>query len=311
MRSFRHKKVEGDGRNAPTGPADEDEPQEWEAAIPVPSSANDDTPAPPDWYPDLIDPGMVRYWGGAAWTEQTRPFPPPSSARVGDALGAPPDEAVTPSAEPLPGLGAIQPDSAHPSVGETPVSDGYEEDTSYWAKEAEKAVARARSANTPEAWGAAAQAASVVIEMSQTMQLVADAKALADHRAQAAEHAAEEARLAAKAAADAKRKTERRASEAREAARAAEDAHRAAADAKRVADRSAETAPEAAQAARVAADVAVAARRTAQELEQIREKAQAAKAPEAWSHARQLATAAWAMAAGEDHALRPSAGDSD
>ena len=44
-----------------------------------------------------------------------------------------------------------------------------------WAKEAEKAVARASSVGTPETWQEAARLAVVVSEMAQTLQAAAQA----------------------------------------------------------------------------------------------------------------------------------------
>jgi hypothetical protein len=47
--------------------------------------------SPPGWYPDPRNPGQIRYWDGAVWTEHLAPQPvqaPPPSSRI--AAGVPP-----------------------------------------------------------------------------------------------------------------------------------------------------------------------------------------------------------------------------
>ena len=184
---------------------------------------------------------------GTAWSELPPPPPPPAPPRVGAA----------------PSAAAV----AH----ETP--EGHN-----WAHEAELAVARARTVDTPESWREAVHAALVLADKVQAMLAVADAK-------QAAEQLAEAARVAAEAAVDAKQTAEQTGQAAREAEQAARVATEAAANAKETAQLAAQAVPQAAHAARVAAEAAADAKHNAQELERTVARASEVNTPEAWREA--------------------------
>ena len=152
-------------------------------------------------------------------------------------------------------------------------------------KDAELAVARALSVDTPEAWQQAGNVAAVVADMAQTMQAAADAKQTATQTAKAADEAAEAARAAAQTAADAKQAAERMAKAAEDAAEAARAAAQTAVEAKKAAARTAEAAPKVAESAEVASQTAAVAKQKAQALEQVVATARSANTPAAWSEA--------------------------
>jgi hypothetical protein len=297
---FRHEKATklGSGNQALNGQPEGDQHGPVEAT-PTPPSIADDASVPAAWYPDPSDPGAMRYWDGTAWTEHTQMPPPPSTARVGEALDAPPDERVgSTSSEESPPKSPAREDALEVTLsGVTEPETARDADDNGWAKKAAEAVARARTADTPEAWGEAAQAAGVVTGMAQTMQMAADARLTAHRRTQVAERANDEAREAAQAATDARRTAEQRVREAQKAAGAAKEAARVADHAKQTAEQQARATPETARAAQMAGRAAVAAKRTAQEVEQIVAQARSANTPEAWSEARLRAIAALAVAA--------------
>ena len=151
-----------------------------------------------------------------------------------------------------------------------------------WAQEAELAVTRARTVDTPESWREAVHAALVFTDKVQAMLAVADAR-------QAAEQMAQAAQVTAEAAGEAKRTAEQTDHAAREATQAARVAAEAAADAKQRADLAAEAVPQAAQVAQVAAEAAAEAKRNALELERIVANAREANTPEAWREAVDVA----------------------
>jgi hypothetical protein len=161
-----------------------------------------------------------------------------------------------------------------------------------WGKDTERAVIRAMTVDTPEAWREAAQVAVVVSEMAQTMQVAADAKQTARETAKAAEEAAETARVAIQTAADASEAAERMAKSAQEAAESARLAAQKAVEAKEDAERKAQAGPKAAEKAEVAARAAAEAKHKAQDLEQLVVKARSANTPSAWSEALKLAALA-------------------
>jgi len=163
---------------------------------------------------------------------------------------------------------------------------------SNWAEETEKAVARAQTVGTPEAWQAAAQAAVVVSEMAQSMEAAADAMQTAEQTGKAAQEAEEAAKVAAEAAADAKRTVQLTGKAAQEAEEAAKVAAEAAADAKKMAEQTAQAAPQVAEVARVAAQRAADAKHKAEGLEVIVAKARAANTPAAWTDALELTAVA-------------------
>ncbi len=64
-------------------------------------------------------------------------------------------------------------------VGDKPIVEIAASEAAKWAKEAEKAVAQATTAGTPEAWQEAARIAVVVSEMAQTLQTAVEADRVA------------------------------------------------------------------------------------------------------------------------------------
>jgi hypothetical protein len=161
-----------------------------------------------------------------------------------------------------------------------------------WAKDTERAVIRAMTVDTPEAWEEAAKVAVVVSEVAQTMQAAADAKQTARQTANAAEEAAEIARMSSKAAADAGETAERMAKSAQDAAESARLAAQKAVESKEDAERKAQAAPMVAEKAEVAARASADAKQKAQDLEQLVAKARSANTASAWSEALKLAALA-------------------
>jgi hypothetical protein len=178
-------------------------------------------------------------------------------------------------------------------------SQGPEDETGFWVQETERAVAKARSVGTPQAWQEASRAAVVVSEMAQTMQAAADAAQEAAAMDRAAQEAAERADVAARKASDANQSVQRTAQAAEgaaEAARVAEqeavEARRAAAEAKQTAEETAQAAPKLAEEARLAAQAATGAEHKRQGLDQIVARACTAHTPTAWSEALRLSSQA-------------------
>ena len=312
MRLFRHGKRTlpvGDNSGASVGDPSAGGLALEQQATPAESDTATEVSVAPGWYADPDDPGAIRFWNGTDWTEQKAPMPPPASARVDLSTGASPEPPAEDDQAAMShgGEAPAEPrDDEHAAEGDAVVADGLYQggasttqrtpdvahqtnEADHWAEVTEKAVARARAVGTPTAWRDAAQAAIVVSEIAQTMQVAADVKQMAALRGQAASDAAQAAQVATQAAADAKRAAEQKALAAREAAQAARIANQAAADAKQTAEKRAQAAPEAAQASRLAAQVAADAKRKAQELEKTVTKARATNTPAAWSEALKVA----------------------
>jgi hypothetical protein len=156
-----------------------------------------------------------------------------------------------------------------------------------WADQTDKAVARARSLGTPEAWEEAADAAVVVSEMARTMRSAAAASQTATQLEGVAKAAAEKARLAAESAEQARQSAQQTAESARKAEAAARAAEQAATEARAKAERTAAEAPKRAEEAKVSAEAAAEAGRKAHELEEIAASAGNVNTPAAWSEALQ------------------------
>ncbi len=174
-----------------------------------------------------------------------------------------------------PDSGAVRPDiAAPPTPAPTPAVPAVVAPTTPvygesrdWAEEAALAMAKARSVDTPDAWSEAARIAEVVLDLTRTMHVAADANREAQHKAEEALRAAEEARVAAQTAAGA---SERAQVQADAALHAAEEARIT---------------------AESAAEAAAGANRRARDLEEALAAALDANTPETWNQAYQLATA--------------------
>lgn len=173
-----------------------------------------------------------------------------------------------------------------------PVIGGAAGEANRWAKEAEKAVARATTVGSPETWQEAARIAAVVSEMSQTLQAAAEADRAAEQLAGAAREAAQRARAAAQKSADADRAVQQAQRAAQEATDAAQRARQRAAEATEAAERASQAVPSLVEAEKVAATAAADAERKAQSLGEIVGTASKADTPAAWSEALRLASAA-------------------
>ncbi|HYA68059.1 MAG TPA: hypothetical protein VED63_04920, partial [Acidimicrobiales bacterium] len=227
--------------------------------------------------------------------------PPPASALVGPF----PDAALaTPVTCPDAGNGLAQPPASMrvngnakaaldaASQGTTPLRQGDGSGDRNLAEEAKRALARARTVETPEAWQEAARVATLMAHMAQTMQVVTDAKQTAKQMAQAAERGTQQAEAAAQAALEAQRVEERAVAAAKDAAQVAQDAAKAATEAMHSAERATQAAPAIARAAETAAEAAADARRNAHEIEELVARAMATNTPEAWREAREISAAA-------------------
>jgi hypothetical protein len=178
------------------------------------------------------------------------------------------------------------------STGSGPVVGGAAGEASRWAKEAEKAVARATTVGSPETWQEAARIAAVVSEMSQTLQAAAEADRAAAQLAEAAREAAQRARAAAQKSADADRAVQQAQRAAQEATDAAQRARQRAVEATEAAERASQAVPSLVEAEKVAATAAADAQRKAQSLGEIVGTASKADTPAAWSEALRLASVA-------------------
>jgi hypothetical protein len=178
------------------------------------------------------------------------------------------------------------------SAGSGPVIGGAAGEANRWAKEAEKAVARATNVGSPETWQEAARIAAVVSEMSQTLQAAAEADRAATQLAEAAREAAQRSRAAAQKSADADRAVQQAQRAAQEATDAAQRARQRAVEAKEAAERASQVVPTLVEAEKVAATAAADAQRKAQSLGEIVGTASKADTPAAWSEALRLASVA-------------------
>ncbi len=151
-----------------------------------------------------------------------------------------------------------------PTVAAAPTAP---DETRDWAEEAAQAMARARSADTPDAWHEAARIADVVLDLTRTMHVAADTNRRAQEKADAALRAAEEAHVTAQRAAGASVRAQ---AQADAALRAAEEARIT---------------------AEAAAEAAAGANRRARDLEEAVAAALVANTPETWNQAYQLAAA--------------------
>jgi hypothetical protein len=177
-------------------------------------------------------------------------------------------------------------------TGDKPIVEIAAKEAAKWAKEAEKAVAQATTAGTPEAWQEAARISVVVSEMAQTLQTAVEADQVATRLSEAAQEAAEGAQAAARKSADADHSAQRAQRAADDADAAAKVAKQAAAEAKHLAEQASGALPKFVEVEKTSAQVAAEAKRKAQVLEQIVSKASDADTPAAWSEALSLALAA-------------------
>jgi hypothetical protein len=195
-----------------------------------------------------------------------------------------------------------------PQVGTSPVArikalaEGVE-GVDDWADQTDKAVARARSLGTPEAWEEAADAAVVVSEMARTMRSAAAAAQTAAQLDDVAKAAADKARHAAESAEEAKQSAQQTAESARKAEAAAKAAEQAATEARAKAERTAAEAPKRAEEAKVSAEAAAEAGRKAHELEEIAASAGNVNTPAAWSQALKRTLEASGDAVGSGNAV--------
>jgi hypothetical protein len=327
------------GEASPSGDRPDEVPGSQIPAVTLPGAQE-------GWSYDPNHPGPLQYWDGSQWRSNQSPDPSALSAPVPAAAKADVDEvpefgeqaksdvegpvaeAGEPAAALTPGSSARTPDREDDSGGARvvvignkvhggegvalvpPSSQGVTRKASegdYWAQQAEQAVARARTVDTSEAWGDAAEAASVVSEMTQTMRMAAEAKELASRLAWVAQEAGQGAQVASKAAAKAKESAAQMARDAQDAEQAAQVATKAAAEAKQKAVHAARAVPESEQAAKVAAQVADAAKHKAQEIERTVARAREANSPAAWSEALQGVMTEWAKKTSEisSHTIDP------
>jgi hypothetical protein len=163
---------------------------------------------------------------------------------------------------------------------------------SNWAEEIERAVAKAESLDTPEAWQDAVRATAVVSDMAQAMRSAADTAQTAARMERAARDADRRAETAAIKAEESRQAVQKTAQVAHEAAKAAKEAAHAAAKAKQIAEQTAHEAPELAEAADLAGQAAAEARRRARAVEEIVSKARSTNTPGAWSKAHSRTVAA-------------------
>jgi hypothetical protein len=176
--------------------------------------------------------------------------------------------------------------------GDRPIVEVAANEAAKWAQEAERAVAHATSAATPEAWKEAAKVAVVVSEMAQTLQAAVEADQVAARLGQAAREAAEGAHQAAQKSADADRSAQRAQRAADDSDAAAKVARQAAVDAKQLAEQAANALPKFVEVEKASAQVAAEAKRKAQSLEEIVAKASTSDTPAAWSEALSRASTA-------------------
>ncbi len=255
--------------------------------------------SPPEAPSAPVDPATAESEDGDGHSEETaRPEVVASTARVmGDEAPQGPAE-VEQKAEPptsaqgTPDVSTETALKAKDNEGSDKVTstDSTTEDQSEgepndWAEEAERAVARAQEAGTPEAWQEVAQAATVVSEMAQTMRVVADTSKAADQMEQASQEAAQRAQVAAQTAAAADLTVRQTAKAAEEAADAAKVAAQKAADAEQKAEQAAQAVPMVSEAAKAAAKDADEAKRKVKAAEEIVAKAREVNTPAAWSAA--------------------------
>jgi len=220
---------------------------------------------------------------------------PPARARVVSTTGAAdrpinktPDKPVTRDS----GRFNAPPKPKLTPTGDKPIVEIAASEAAKWAKEAEKAVAQASTAGTPEAWQEAARIAVVVSEMAQTLQAAVEADQVATRLSEAAREAAEGAQAAARKSSDADQSAQRAQRAADDADAAAKAAKAAAAEAKQLAEQASGALPKFVEVEKTSAQVAAEAQRKAQALEQIVSKASDADTPAAWSEALSLALAA-------------------
>lgn len=165
-------------------------PAEGPAPQPLPGPPPDVTARavpPPGWYLDPTNAVALRFWDGVAWTANTSPIPPPTSAPVELALETPHVSATTPDAQlaTQAAVGAAQmaeqtaqaamvaveaakeaakeaKEAAQAAEVQTQAAEHATQvaaDAAQVAQQIEQAVSKARAANTPEAWREAAQLA--------------------------------------------------------------------------------------------------------------------------------------------------------
>ena len=259
-----------------------------QTANPTASLADYNASVPAGWYPDPEDPTALRYWDGTTWAERTQPLPPPPPPPTPDvqAESATPRDATTQTTSSDHGNGEA-------ADGTSGAQDETQTDVNAWVGATKTSVDNALAVGTPEAWLNAAQAASVVAEMANTMQMATHARQMADQETQGALVARHEAQAVTEAAAQAMRTATQSTQAAEVAAREARDAANAAASAKEKAAQLAEAAPKVVTKAEVATQAAAKARAKADELEKIVLRAIQANTPQAWNEALRIVTATW------------------
>lgn len=174
-----------------------------------------------------------------------------------------------------------------PNGAEVPAPGDRADGIGYWVYEMDKAVTQAQSANEPDAWREARQAAVVVTDIARAMQLTANAREAAQLMAKAAQDALAAAQAASQRATDSGALAEQRAQDSQDAARAARDAHRRAVASQRAADELARAIPGATEASIAATNSSDEADHRARLLEEIVANAEILDTPAAWTNALQ------------------------
>jgi len=207
-------------------------------------------------------------------------------------LMCPPSEAPPADEAPAPLSAATEVEASQPSPsGPSPALAPEVDETDFWSQVIATSANRASVTDTPESWRAVADAASVMLKMAETLEIVAEAKHTATAMAAAAEEAERAAKEAADLASESKQRAERMAVAAEEAEKAAQKASHQADGAREQADKAAGLVPAAEEAAKVAAQASIEANEKAEELQTALATARASNSDDAWAHVLDVAVA--------------------